>query len=145
MERKQEREKRLLVVSYTDEEKAALGVKLAGLLSDIENQQQDMKTFLAERKAHLESLIAQKMGLVQALNRGNEWRIVECVKEINEEEGTVKIFRTDTMQMVEKRFFTEEEKQQDLTLTFELKESDGQEIAMDGGHTKDNGPGGDGE
>jgi hypothetical protein len=105
-----------LPTMYTDEEMAKLGEKLAKVLSEIDETQQDLKSYAAEKKAHLESLAGQRQFLVLGINRGLGWKDVECRVMKDYTLRTKSIVRMDTGEVVEVKPLTLEDIQTDMDL-----------------------------
>lgn len=109
---------RLLTVSLSDAELLNNGRKLASILNDIEDKEENAEAALESAKAHkaevkseVKKLKSDIAKLKYSLVTGFEDRDIECVWEPNFDTGQMFLIRKDNWTVIERRPMTQKEKQ----------------------------------
>jgi len=117
-----------LICALTDEERRTYGIKLAGLLDDIDNVEGEKKKQADHYKDRIGGLQAAADELRRKVSTGQEWREVECQEVLGQPTPDKKqIIRTDTGEVIGCEWMTEADKQGLLALDLIDGEEDADE------------------
>jgi hypothetical protein len=96
-------EQRLLKCELTRKELAAYVVELTDRTLEEEGVEREKKEAMAVYAGKLKTIATRRLDLATALERGAEYRHVDCVGQLNEDGTLWEVTRTDTGEIVESR------------------------------------------
>ena len=98
------------------EEKWALAASMAERQMELERLEDQKKAVAADLKGKMDTVQAVIRREANVYRQGWEMRDVECTKIVNRKEGTLRVIREDTLEVVHGRRLTQEEMQLKLPL-----------------------------
>jgi len=105
-----------LKVPLTDEQKKQYSEEIAQAVEEIGEGQNELKFVSTEIKARIQTSEAKLKELANKIRAGYEMKPVECLQTMDFSNGTVKIVRLDTDEVVLERAMTVEERQPELPI-----------------------------
>ena len=105
-----------LKVTLTDEQKKGYSEEIAQAVEEVAEGQNELKFVSTEIKARIQTSEAKLKELANKIRAGYEMKPVECLQTMDFSNGTVKIVRLDTDEIVLERAMTVEERQPELPI-----------------------------
>lgn len=100
----------------TRDEVHAYGQELARANASKDEAEERKKEVDAQLKAEIESHSTRALNLARKINNGYEYRDVECRLDFDYKKNSVAIVRLDTMETIETRAMTDDERQLGLAM-----------------------------